>query len=83
VSTQTCNVIPAEAERKPKRDGNRTIKRQRRQNTYNVATWNVRSMYGGKLNTVQREMNRMYIEILGIGEMKWIGSGHSRVQITQ
>jgi len=55
-----------------------TMKRQKRQNTYNVATWNVRSMYEGKLNIVQREMNRMDIGILGISEMKWIGSGHFR-----
>jgi exonuclease III len=75
---QTCNDIPAEAKRKPKRDGNRTIKRQRRQKTYNIATWNVRSMYVGKLNIVKREMNCMDIDILGISEMKWIGSGHFR-----
>ena len=49
-----------------------------RQNTYNVATWNVRSMYEEKLNIVQREMNLMDIDILGISEIKWIGSGHFR-----
>jgi hypothetical protein len=81
VSTQTCNDIPTEAERKSKREGNRNIKRQKRQNTYNIATWNVRSMYEGKLNIVQREMNRMDIDILGISEMKWIGSGHFRSAI--
>jgi len=75
VSTQTCNDIPAEAERKSKREGNRSIKSQRGK-THNVATWNVRSMYEEKLNIVQREMNRMDIDILGISEMKWIGSGH-------
>jgi hypothetical protein len=41
-------------------------------------TWNVRSMYDGKLNIVQRETNRMDIHILGVNEMKWIGSGHFR-----
>jgi hypothetical protein len=35
-------------------------------------------MYEGKLNIVQREMNRMDIDILGVSEMKWIGSGHFR-----
>jgi hypothetical protein len=35
-------------------------------------------MYEGKLIIVQREMNRMDIDILGISEMKWIGSGHFR-----
>jgi hypothetical protein len=70
VSTQTCNDIPAEAERKSKREGNTTIKRQKRQNTYNIATWNVRNMHEGKLNIVQREMNCMDIDILGINETK-------------
>jgi hypothetical protein len=37
-------------------------------------------MYEGKLNidVVQKEMNRMDIDILGISEMKWTGSGHLR-----
>ena len=35
-------------------------------------------MYEGKLNIVQREMNPMDLDILGIGEMTWIGSGHFR-----
>jgi len=54
------------------------IKGQKRKNTYNIAIWNVRSMYEGKLNIVQKEMNCMYIDRLGISEMKWIGSGHFR-----
>jgi hypothetical protein len=35
-------------------------------------------MYEAKLNIVQNEMNRMDIDILGISETKWIGSGHFR-----
>ena len=35
-------------------------------------------MYEEKLNIVQREMNLMDIDILGISEIKWIGSGHFR-----
>jgi hypothetical protein len=35
-------------------------------------------MYEGKLNVVQKEMNCMDIDILGISEMKWIGSGYFR-----
>jgi exonuclease III len=35
-------------------------------------------MYEGKLNIVQNEMNCMDIDILGISEMKWIGTGHFR-----
>jgi hypothetical protein len=35
-------------------------------------------MHEGKLNIVQREINRMDIDILGISKMKWIGSRHFR-----
>jgi hypothetical protein len=35
-------------------------------------------MKEGKLNIVQKEMNRLDIDILGISEMKWTGSGHLR-----
>ena len=74
----TCNDISTEKEKKPKREEIRTTKRQKRKNTYNIATWNVRSMNKGKLNVVQKEMIRVDIDILGISEMKWIGSGHFR-----
>ena len=76
--TQTCKYISTEAEKKSKREGNRAIKRQKRKNTYNIATWNVQSMYEGKLNTVQKEMKGLDIDILGISEMKWTDSGHFR-----
>ena len=42
----------------------------------NIATWNVRSMYEGKLNLVKNEMERMNLSILGISEMKWKGRGY-------
>ena len=42
----------------------------------NIATWNVRSMYEGKLNLVMNEMERMNLSILGISEMKWKGRGY-------
>jgi hypothetical protein len=58
-------------------EGMNFIQRKRRA-TYTIATWNVRSMYEGKVNTVQEEMNHMNIDILGISEMKWIGKGHFR-----
>jgi hypothetical protein len=75
----TCKDPSTEAEGiRLKREGNRTTKRQKRKNVYNIVTWNVRSMYEGKLNIVQNEMNRKVIDILGISEMKWIGSGHFR-----
>ena len=44
--------------------------------TYKIGTWNVRSMYQGKLETVKSEMDRIKIDILGISELKWTGTGH-------
>ncbi|XP_047002876.1 craniofacial development protein 2-like [Schistocerca americana] len=38
-------------------------------------TWNVRSMYQGKLDMVKREMEKIGIDILGISEMRWTGMG--------
>ena len=38
---------------------------------YCIGTWNVRSMYRGKLEVVKQEMTRMNIYILGINELKW------------
>ena len=42
---------------------------------YCIGTWNVRSMNQGKLEVVKQEMARVSIDILGIGELKWIGMG--------
>ena len=42
---------------------------------YQIGTWNVRGMFLGKLEIVKREMNRTYIDILGISELHWTGSG--------
>ena len=41
-----------------------------------IGTWNVRSMMQEKLEIVQREMERTGIEIMGISELRWVGSGH-------
>ena len=38
---------------------------------YCIGTWNVRSMNQGKLDMVKQEMARVYINILGISELKW------------
>jgi hypothetical protein len=51
-------------------------KKNKKINTYNIATWNVRSMYEGKLDIVREEMKRLDIDTLGISEMKWTGEGH-------
>ena len=40
-----------------------------------IETWNVRSMNEGKLEGVKKEMARVNINILGIGELKWTGMG--------
>ena len=37
---------------------------------YCVGTWNVRCMNQGKLEVAEQEMERMNINILGIGELK-------------
>ena len=40
---------------------------------YCTGTWNVRSMYQGKLEVVKQEMARVNVDILGISELKWTG----------
>ena len=42
---------------------------------YCIENWNVRSMNQGKFDVVQQEIARMNIDILGISELKWTGTG--------
>ena len=42
---------------------------------YCIATWNVRSMNQGTLETVKQEMARVNVYILGISKLKWTGMG--------
>ena len=42
---------------------------------YCIGTWNVRSMNQGKLEVVKQEIARVNIDILGIRELKWTGTG--------
>ena len=42
---------------------------------YCIGTWNVRSMNQGKLEVVKQEMARVNINILGISELRWTGTG--------
>ena len=40
-----------------------------------IGTWNVKSMNQGKLDVVKQEMARVYINTLGISELKWTWMG--------
>ena len=42
---------------------------------YCIGTWNVKSMNQGKSEVVKQEMARVYINILGISELKFTGMG--------
>ena len=42
---------------------------------YCIGTWNVRSMNQGKLDGVKQELARVNTGILGISELKWMGTG--------
>ena len=42
---------------------------------YCMGTWDIRSMYQGKLEVVRQKMARVNIDILGISELKWTGMG--------
>ena len=45
-------------------------------NKFRVGTWNVRTLNElGKLKTILREMESTKMNILGISEMRWKGSG--------
>ena len=40
-----------------------------------LGTWNVRSMNQGKLEVAKQEMARANVDVLGISELKWNGTG--------
>ena len=42
---------------------------------YCIGTRNVRSMNQGKLEVVKQELTRVNIDILGISELRWTGTG--------
>ena len=41
-----------------------------------IATWNVRTLYQiGRLENVEREMDRLRVDMLGLSEVRWPGVG--------
>ncbi|XP_042875171.1 craniofacial development protein 2-like [Penaeus japonicus] len=51
----------------------------KRKNEFNkIGTWNVRSMYQGKLDIVKKEMEANNCDIVGISELKWTDKGYFR-----
>ena len=49
--------------------------------TTKIGTWNVRTMYeSGKTAQVANEMQAYNLDILGISEARWIGSGHMQLE---
>jgi hypothetical protein len=48
--------------------------------TRRIGTWNTRTMFSiGKTAQVIREMNRHHLDILGISECRWTGSGKTKI----
>ena len=47
---------------------------------YYIGIWNVRSMNQGKLDIVKQEIISMNINILGTGEVKWMGKGEFNLE---
>ena len=43
---------------------------------FNIGTWNVRTLHKeGKIDNLQQEMEEMNVDIMGIGETRWTGTG--------
>lgn len=52
------------------------IKRLQEQEKIRIGTWNVTTMsQAGKVNNAIQEMTRMKIDVMGVSEMRWPGSG--------
>ena len=43
---------------------------------FKIGTWNVRTLNkDGKMENLIQEMNRLNVDIMGVGETRWIGNG--------
>ena len=42
---------------------------------YYIGNWNVKSISQGKVEVVKQEMAKVNVDILGISELKWTGTG--------
>lgn len=46
-----------------------------------IGTWNAKSLYAaGKTHNIIAEMKRMGVNVLGVSEVRWPGSGHINVE---
>ena len=74
--TLAGNITPAHDGKTPdstemRKNRNRWLKRKLK-----LGTWNIRSMAAGKLNTIIEEAKTNNVDILGVAEHRWAGSGH-------
>ena len=79
---RNLDVPQVESDRHPATAGNdkKKLRRKWKKQTRRIATWNVRTMLQkGKINNVINEMSRMRLDVLGISEMRWNGSGVLRI----
>lgn len=67
------NLVPGRQQADARRPGRAGLDLRRRMN---LATWNVRTLHQtGRLYGVTGEMSRCSIDILGLAEVRWTGSG--------
>lgn len=43
----------------------------RREYSLHISTWNIRNLKIGKFETLKREMAKLNLDVVGIGEVKW------------
>ena len=60
---------------------NKDVRRSNRnsinnRNNIRIGTWNVRTMSrSGKFEEIEKEINRMKINVCGLSEVRWVGAG--------